>query len=62
LFDEDEVSDNLARENAQGGMEASSFIGSNCDHVRGTANVAQNNGVFQCILIVCAKNPGQVGK
>jgi len=53
------VSDNVANQNGQGGMTASANPFTCDTPPPGTGNAAQNNDVFQCILIVCAKNPGQ---
>jgi hypothetical protein len=56
------VSNNVARENYTGGM--SMFVAPSPDCVPlpqpppGDGNVARNNSVFQCVLIVCAENRG----
>lgn len=52
------VSDNFAVRNAKGGMAAYG-LDTPCVGPPGSGNAARNNGVFQCILIVCAENPGQ---
>jgi len=52
------VSDNVADGNAMGGMSASA-IPDPPGRPAGTGNAAKNNGNFQCVLIVCAKNRGQ---
>jgi hypothetical protein len=53
-----DVSDNFAVQNGAGGIGAFAFD-TPCPGPPGTGNAAQNNTGFQCILIVCAKNPGQ---
>jgi hypothetical protein len=49
------VSNNVARENGGGGMIESAFIPDPCvlPPAPGRGNIAKNNAVFQCIVIVC---------
>jgi hypothetical protein len=55
------VSDNVADQNGAGGMSMAPT--GMCSPApappSGSGNAAKNNAVFQCVLIVCAKNRGQ---
>ena len=53
------VSNNVADQNGGGGM---SMAGRSCilpGPPPGGGNAAENNAIFQCVVIVCGKNPGQ---
>jgi hypothetical protein len=56
------VSDNVATQNAGGGMSMSASCESPPPPPSGSGNVAKNNQVFDCLVIVCAKNRGQAKK
>ncbi len=53
-----DVSDNYAVQNNGGGLEAT-VSDQPCPGPPGSGNAAQNNSVVQCVMIICAKNPGQ---
>jgi len=54
------VADNVADRNGAGGMIATRTPGvGDLPPVSGTGNSAKHNAVFDCIVIVCAKNRGQ---
>lgn len=53
------VAANLAVGNGSGGMSVTGPGSGDFPPVPGTGNAAQHNAVFDCIVIVCAKNRGQ---
>lgn len=56
------VSNNVANENLGGGMAAYCPPDTGAASVPGSGNAAKNNSLFQCIVIVCAENPGPANK
>jgi len=56
------VSDNVAVRNGGGGMSMTASCDSTPPPPSGGGNAAHNNDVFQCVVILCAKNRGQARK
>ncbi|MFL5921703.1 MAG: right-handed parallel beta-helix repeat-containing protein [Gaiellaceae bacterium] len=52
------VAANVANGNGNGGMSMTYTRGETSPPVPGTGNAAQHNDVFQCVVIICAKNRG----
>jgi hypothetical protein len=53
------ISDNVAYQNGGGGMSMRANCAFTPPPPPGSGNAAKNNRMFQCVVIVCAKNPGR---